>query len=212
MRLFSAAFLCCLAVCSTARSEGGKQTPLDLKAQANQKLKTDFGPPEGLMKGNNLASLPAGEQTLAGVKFNIGEGMIQLSGASTPEKPKKVEAIPVGAKFSKLYILQATQWATDDGTPIGQFTVNYDDKSQETIPIVYGKNTFDWWKELPPKSNLKVAWKGTNDQVKKQGIAIRLYLASWDNPQPAKKVISIGFESNEDTPCAPFCVGMTIEE
>jgi hypothetical protein len=211
MRVILAASLCCFVIQSTARSEGGKQTPLDLQAQANQKLKADFGPAEGLMKGNNLANLPAGEQILVGVKFNVGEGMIQLSGASTPEKPKKVEGIPVGAKFSRLYILQATQWFADDDTTVGHYTVSYDDKSQEIIPIVYGKNTFDWWKELPPKSHsLKVAWKGSNDQVKKQGIAIRLYLASWDNPQPAKKVVSIEVESNNETPCAPFCVAMTV--
>jgi hypothetical protein len=70
--------------------------------------------------------------------------MIQLAGASTPEKPQKAAGIPVGAKFSRLYIVQATEWFTDDDTKIGHYTINYEDKTQETIPIVYGKNTFDW--------------------------------------------------------------------
>jgi hypothetical protein len=57
-----------------------------------------------------------------------------------------------------------------------------------------------------------VAWKGTNDAVKKQGITLHLFLATWDNPQPTKKVVSIDFDSTADTPCAPFCVAMTVEE
>jgi len=48
---------------------------LDLQPHANQKLREAFG-----RAGNDLAGLPTGEQTLAGVKFRIGEGLIQLTG------------------------------------------------------------------------------------------------------------------------------------
>ena len=117
---------------------------------------------------------------------------------------------PIGNK-TPVHVLQATQFATDDDTTVGHFTINYEDKSQEKLPIVYGTNTYDWWKELPPKSKLKVAWKGTNDQTKKQGLTVHLFLATWDNPQPAKKVVSIDFDSTAETPCAPFCVAITVE-
>lgn len=212
MRALITASFICLIFASWARADGGKQTPLDLQAQANQKLKADFGAADSGLKGNNLAVLVPGELTLEGVKFKIGEGLIQLAGASTPDKAQKVTGIPVDAKFTRLHILQATQWFADEGTTVGHFTVNYDDKTQETIPIVYGRDTYDWWKEIPPKSKLKVAWKGTNDAVKKQGISLHLFLATWENKQPAKKVVSIDFDSTADTPCAPFCVALTVEE
>ena len=204
MRVTFAVTVCWLLIALTAAADDSKQVPLDLQAQANQKLKADFGPAEAELKGNNLAALQPGEQTLEGVRFKIGEGLIQLSGARTPERPKNVEGIPVGSKFSKLYVLQAAQWFTDDDTTVGHYTINYEDKTQEKLPIVYGTNTYDWWKELPLKSKLKVAWKGTNDQTKKQGITIHLFLATWDNPQPAKKVVSIDFDSTAETPLRRF--------
>jgi hypothetical protein len=191
-----------------------KQTPLDLQPQANHKLKDDYGlGDEATLKGNNLASLPVGEQKLGGVKFKIGERMILLSGKSTQDMPKRAEGIAVGMKLHKLYVLQATHWQSGDDVVVGHLTVNYDDKSHETIPIVYGKNTFDWWNEdLRKPSPLKVAWKGENEVVKKQGRNIRLYLLAWENPHPMQKVVSIDVDSTNETDSAPFCVAMTVEE
>lgn len=185
---------------------------LDLQPYANQKLKENFAPDE---KGNNLAGLPAGEQILGGVKFNIGEGMIQLRGKGSLH-PLKVEGINVGTRFSKLYLLHATQWGAEkieknDGIA-GYYTVKYEDHGQETIPIVYGKDVRDWWyRESLGPGRAEVAWNGTNGYAEKRnGATIRLYLTRWINPKPARKVVSIDFTStNSDV--APFCVAMTIE-
>ncbi len=228
MRFLSIAFLYCVALVSTAWADSGKQTPLDLQPQANHKLNADYGTDDGT-KGNNLATLPTGEQILAGIKFNIGEGMILLSGNSSTQKPKKVEGIAVGAKASKLHFLHATHWMPPEDKKsakkevvVGHYTVHYEDKSQEMIPIVYGKDIGNWWYFEGDKgpSRAKVAWmgevkltaKGEDDVVKKWGSKIRLCQSTWENPQPAKKIVGIDFDSTNETQCAPFCVAITAEE
>jgi RNA polymerase sigma factor (sigma-70 family) len=187
---------------------------LDLQPLANQKLKESFG-----RKGNDLASLPTGKQPLGGVTFSIGEGLIQLRGHET-DHPEKVEGIKVGTRFSKLYILQATQWEPETESPdqrnllTGAYTVKYEDHSQETIPIVYGRETSNWWyhdSDSRPTAAV-VAWKGTNEDAKNVSNAkIRLYTLCWQNPRPPQKVVSIDFVST-NSKAAPFCVAMTAEE
>ena len=82
-----------------------------------------------------------------------------------------------------------------------------------TIPLRYGKDILDWWYDdssAEPKE-AKVAWKGANRQAGSSGKKIRLYLASWENPKPEKKVKTIDFTTMKETPCAPFCVAITVE-
>jgi hypothetical protein len=185
---------------------------LDLQPRANGKLNTNF---HGGTAGNDLATLPQGVQKLGGVKFHIGAGLIQLAGQKTENKPDKVEGIPVGQAFATLHILHAagTGYQTPDGTVIGQYTVHYQDRTRAAIPIVYGKDVRDWWyyANSPDVSRGQVAWKGVNAAAKKNNGKIRLYLTTWKNPQPRKKVVSIDFSSTKTTLAAPFCVAMTVQ-
>jgi RNA polymerase sigma factor (sigma-70 family) len=187
---------------------------LDLQPYANQKLKESFG---GRSK-NHLAGLPPGEQVLVGTRFNIGEGLIQLRGRGT-HNIEKVEGIKVGARFSRLSILHATQWgAPSCPNPekkeaiVGHYMVHYADRHHETIPIVYGKDVRDWWyKDCMGPSRATVAWKGTNEDARASGATLRLYLTCWKNPEPAREVACIDFISTCPD-VGPFCVAMTIEE
>jgi hypothetical protein len=190
-----------------AEDKQTKFTYLDLQPQANQKLKESLGG-----DGNDLAEVPQGEQTLAGVKFNIGEGLIQLGSMTITDKSEKVEGIKVDRKLTKLYILHSIQVTVEDDTIIGAYTVNYDDKSQETIAIVYGKDVRDWWSSSDDKEATrgKVAWTGENAAVKNAGGKLRLFLTTWKNPEPGKKVVSIDFASTK-TASSPFCVAMSVE-
>src|SRR5262249_14332239 len=54
--------------------------PIDLGPHVNQKLNEQF---HNYHPGNDLASLPTGRQTFAGVKFTVGKGVVQL-GAGKP--------------------------------------------------------------------------------------------------------------------------------
>ncbi len=139
-----------------------RQRFLDLQPHATLKLTESFAEKE-----NNLATLPTGEQTLSGVKFNIGEGLILLNHEER-RAPRKVAGIKVDATFSRLYVLHATHWNKGDAL-VGHYVLNYEDNSQELIPIVCGKDVGNWWyhanERLP--SHAAVGWKGENASAMK---------------------------------------------
>jgi hypothetical protein len=201
--------LACLLALPLLAAEDKRVTYIDLGPQANQKLTESVG-----NEGNNLAALPRGEQTFAGVKFKVGDGLIQLASKNAPDKPEKAEGIKVGATCSRLHFLHATHWNAPDDAIIGYYTVRYEDKSEETVAIVYGKDVLDWWYREDSKEPTrgKVAWKGTNDDATNSGSKIRLYLTTWKNPEPTRKIVSIDFGSTNATEAAPFCVAITAEE
>jgi hypothetical protein len=218
-RFLTAVGTCCVLSVALAWAADKELTYLDLQPYANQKLKDNF---HSGAEGNNLAELSEGEQTLEGVKFKIGESLIQLGSKVLENPPEKVEGIKVDKALAKLHILHATAYGRGqegdelyvaDDTVIGKYIVNYDDKSTETIEIAYGKDVRDWWYGEGDKevSRGKVAWKGDNERAKSLNAKIRLYLTTWTNPKPEKKVASIDYISTKETAAAPFCVAMTIE-
>jgi hypothetical protein len=181
-------------------------TYLDLQPKANQKLKEPF---HGSTDANDLAELKEGKQTLEGLKFNTGKGLIQLANENLKDQlPEKVDA-----KFAKLHILQATGHSVEDGTVIAKYVLHYADKSEETIEVVYGKDVRDWWRNDDAKEPTrgKVAWKGSNESAKSNGSSIWLFSLTWKNPKPDKKVVSIDYVSKL-TEAAPFVVAMTLED
>lgn len=198
------------AKAEAAQAQAETITYIDLQPKANQKLKEDFHSDQ--YPGNNLAELPTGKQTFADVKFNIGDGAIQLGSKRVKDKPEKIEGIKVDQKLDRLHILHATGYRAEDDTPIGEYVVHYADKSKETIEIVYGKDVIDWWFYPDSKevTRGKKAWEGQNEPAKGFDASIRLYLTTWENPHPGKQVVSIDYISTQ-TDAAPFCVAMTVE-
>ena len=188
----------------------GKETTttfLDLQPKANQKLTDNFHTADSV--GNNLAELPKGTRKFAGVKFHIGKGLIQLASLRVRNKPAKVEGIAVGQAFARLHILHATGYTESDGVLIGKYVIHYADKTTAVIEIVYGKDVRDWWNTEPTKkvTRGKVAWVGKNQNTS----IIRLFLTTWENPHPKKKVVSIDYVSTMTSDAAPFCVAMTVQ-
>jgi hypothetical protein len=214
---------CCVLVAAWAAPVPAEKFHfVDLQPKANQKLTDNLGTGR---KGNDLKELPTGAQTFEGIKFTVGESLIQLGSKVLDKMPAKVEGIKLEKSFSKLHILHATgfgggpneedsDWFVKDDTLIGEYKVNFEDKTSETIPIVYGKDVRDWFyvdgeKEV---SRGKVAWKGDNDFAKQVGARIRVYLTTWENPKPSKKAVSIDYLSKkDDTVAAPFCLAITLE-
>jgi hypothetical protein len=196
----------------------GKYEHLNLDDKGNQKLTDSFG---SGTEGNDLAALKKGPHTCAGINFKVGEKVIQLGSKllGKNEKPNKVEGIKVGQAFAKLHILHSTEFgeggaAIEEGTQIAEYKVLFEDGSSESIPVVYGQDVRDWW--FYPQSKEvtrgKVGWKGANDYSKTFDAEIHLYVLTWENPQPAKKVASITYAKTEpEGVAAPFCVAMTVE-
>jgi hypothetical protein len=175
--------------------------PIDLGPYVNQKLTERF---HNYHEGNDLAALPTGKQTFAGVKFAVGGGVVQLGAG----KPDKVEGIKVGVKAERLQFLHAC--GHNNGaplnTPIGKYVVRYADKTTADIEVVYGKDVVDWWVQpgVADPTRGKVAWEGQNKLS-----PVKLFLTTWTNPHPDKRIVSLDYVATKN---APFCVAITAEE
>ena len=96
---------------------------------------------------------------------------------------------------------------------IGNYQVHYVDGSQETIPIVCGKDVRDWWSnDTSPVTLGQVVWVGRNKAVTAKGRDhyLRLYMTVWENPYSEKTVASLDYVSAM-TKAGPFCVAITVE-
>jgi hypothetical protein len=172
--------------------------------------------PQANGKTEDLQGVPKGEQTFEGVKLKIDAGVIGVSAERDPRKPPgKVEGVKVGTTCRKLHFLHACHGSSHPDDIIGYYTVNYEDKSQETIALVYYKDIANWWygNNEMETTRARVAWKGINDKAKNEGAAgIRLYMTTWKNPDPKKKVVSIDFGSTRCLTSSPFCLAITAEK
>jgi hypothetical protein len=190
-----------------------KYTFLDLQPYGNQRLDDHLGE----IEGNDLAELPRGRASLGGTPYKIGERLIVVRSTRWPTPPAAVAAIEVGARFDSLHILHSTMWGNafgvEDGTEIGTYTVHYADGTAERIPIIYGRDVRDWWRDSDPAatSQGKLAWAGKNQASGAEEGRIRLFATAWKNPHPDRTVSAIDFQT-KDTPCAPFLVALTLEQ
>jgi hypothetical protein len=116
----------------------------------------------------------------------------------------------VDRNVTKLHFLHATGYRTEPDTVIGKYVIQYEDNTKAEIEIVYGKDVVDWWNYpcAPGTSRGKVAWKGENEASKGFNATLQLFLMTWENPHPKKKVASIAYLSTQ-TDAAPFCVAIT---
>jgi hypothetical protein len=173
---------------------------IDLGPHVNQKLNERF---HNYREGNDLAALPTGKQSFAGISFTVARGVVQVGG----EKPAKAEGIKVGAKVEKLHFLHACGFSGSipRNTPIGKYVVHYEDKRAEEIAIVYGRDVVDWWVQpgVADPTESKVAWEGQN-----QFSAIKLFLTTWENPNPEKQIVTLDYVATGGT---PFCVAISAE-
>ena len=185
---------------------------IELKDHFNVKLKENLH--SNRYENNNLGTLPTGKQTLGDVEFMIGEGVLQLGSANVEGKPAKIEGIKVDRTFKKLHILQACGYSAPEDTVIGKYVVHYDDKTKVEIDIVFGRDVVDWWAYPDRKgpSKAKIAWESENEASKGFEAKIRLYLTTWENPHPKKKVTKIDFLATAQvTGAAPFCVALSVD-
>ncbi len=213
----------------------GRLVPLDLA------LKPDPRFPAGAL-GNpldDLGDLPRGDQTLAGVSFQIGERPIQLGCEYLPQAPDQVVGIPVQRNVARIYVLHAAGYAdpylgnrrsdtienyvprpfrskefdgVPDGTIIAYYRVCYADGSDQWIAVAEGHDVRDWCRWAKPSpSRGTIAWRTRNELTRVHGYPICLFAGAWQNPYPERKVATIEYIS-AGTRAAPFCAAITVEE
>ena len=229
MRVLSLLILWTLATNSTlAQDAPATKIFIDLQPKAVKPLTDVLN--DGAFPGDNLADLPQGKfNTSDGVEFQVGPKCVVLFGKFVPDRPAEIDGFNLGAKIDRLQILHGCGWGAfggkanpaghyqEDGTLVGHYRVNYADGDWGIIPIVYGRDVRDWWAvwdNFKPTMRTKVAWRGTNDQLRKnpatQGIddPLRLFVTDWRNPRPQVAITSIDIISEKQV-AAPFCVAIT---
>jgi hypothetical protein len=201
-----------------SRPENTPSELIDLSAHYNASLTRGWHPETNVagVEDNNLERLPRGVQTLSGVPFDI-RGLIQLDGRSLhgwgADFPRSVQGIAIDQRAGRLHFLHGAGWQEWDGATIGSCRVHYADGETATIPIVYGEDVRDWWfwREEPLTANRsKLAWTGANRSTDRQGMSLRLYLSTWENPAPEKEIARIDYGTAFSN-CAPFLIAVTAD-
>jgi len=165
--------------------------------------------------GNTLSDLSQGLQNMGGIDFDI-RGVIQLAGHRSEEittlvYPQKIPGIPVNLNGKSVHFLHASAWNIDfEPMEIGSYQINYDDGDQEQIKLIYRSNTWDWWSSENDLL-LNPVWKGKNNRTTAINQHIRIFLLSWENPHPDKKIISIDLFSNCKGP-GPMIVAISVTD
>jgi len=168
-----------------------------LGKQANRKISDPDGNGwMGLREG--LDDLPRGYRLFGGVFFRLLKPSKKLShtalvvGSSPKHKqtfPLEISGIWVGEKLPKLFFLHTAAWvAAKEGDELCRYTVHYQDGTSVDFPIRNGMEIADWY--LPKdRENARVPWRS----VKGKG----LYLCTWDNPHPGKKIAKIDVKGSD---------------
>jgi hypothetical protein len=169
------------------------------------------------IKGNDLGTLPKGIQKLAGVEFDV-RGIIQLGSQSTfaTNFPVWVKGIPVHQQCRRLHFLHAAAFGTpaDEGKQIAAYVVHFGTNQPPIeIPIRYGLEVRDWHavdgEPALPEDRI-VAWRGTNAATRSSGESIRLFLTTWTNTAPERRVERIDYVSSM-AGSAPFLIGISAD-
>jgi len=197
-----------------ARESNASSNLLDLTGSYNAGLDETWQPIYGLFEiDQNLASLPGGVNTLAGVPFDI-RGLIRLSRPAIGWAifPARVE-IPAGCRFHRFHSLHGAGARALPGTQIGTYRLHYRGGGSADLPILYGRDVRDWVAHdggVVQPTEAAVAWTGPADLTRPAEVQFRVYKRTYENPFPEREVVSVTFESTV-TGAGPFLVALTVE-
>ena len=164
--------------------------------------------------------IPKGEQTFYGVPFNI-TGLVRLAGRNAQRlnawyfRPE-ITGIPIGRAFGRLYLLHTTSYSEKPGSTIAKIRLNYADGRTADIPIKYGTDTLNYWRQRYESTaqltgtDARLAWTGKAPPgVAEYGNSLRLILTSFENPHPKRVVQSVDLISTW-TDVSEVVVGMAV--
>jgi beta-galactosidase len=188
-------------------------TPVPLGGKCNGSLTKDQGWIDGQP---DLAFLPAGERTFAGVRYDLPDfqtspfpTVILLEGGKGIAA-REVSGIPVGKKADAIFFLHAVHSAKawtpqgEQDTPpvLYEYVVKYANGTEAVIPVRWGRDVAAW---NPPKDAVRelpgasVAWQAPFPQGPADRNAVA-YSMRWVNPKPEEIVESFGVRFPNGTP------------
>jgi hypothetical protein len=200
------------------RDPRSSPTLIDLSLFYNVRLERDFekkrshegGPP--VTEAYNLAALPHGVSSFAGVDFDI-RGIVLLSSSVLKNYqmtfPEQVTGIPIRQKCRRCHFLHAAGWPESVEKQIGSYIFHYTSGDQQEVPLIYGENVHNC--VVTNNASLHalratVAWTSTNSH----GTALRLFHTAWENPHPSIAIETMDYIS-QVTKSAPLLIALTVE-
>jgi tetratricopeptide (TPR) repeat protein len=134
-----------------------------------------------------------------------GKDLNQMYGKSYPDG---VTGVPVGMETQALHFLVGAAHSSRarNGTEVARLVIRYEDGGTVTLPLRLGEDVVDWVRGENPGCAIdvsRVAWIGPRPLKV-------LYLKTWRNPEPRRKVASFDFVSAKAL-AAPFLVAATAE-
>ena len=169
-----------------------------------------------------LPHFPAGKVSFADIPFDLGNlekraillGTERLTTRVEPRLPLRVRDIPVGRRADLIYFLITVFDPFESGVGYGTgedlflAEINYEGGEKEIFRFKHKIHAANLWEDFGNLQRGKVVWKGPtpfknwlDDYTIWQGRWIqrenpnRVYLTSWRNPHPEKKIKSIGLLS-----------------
>lgn len=175
--------------------------PLDLSSYANMNshVKKDghsISWMNSFKNGDDFSNLPTGEQTFAGIKFNVIDP--QKNNDAAVIAVSKQKGFPASVQInindtaSCIYFLHTASKPVSENVA-ADIKIMYDDSSYSLQYIIMGKQLTYWWFSELKTDYSGIAWYGKNSVS--EGIGL-----SWcaiNNPQPQKRISKIILESVE---------------
>jgi len=173
---------------------------IDLRPFVNMGFKDDE---QGNGKGgwsdqgiNDMRYFPTGRQRFQGVPFDVivpeqndGKAVITWTYLSAEQRQKVEGGFPVGRKLKRLFILHSSAW-TPAAADLAEYTVTYEDGTQERFKAASPLHLHDWWRPYSVKDpGAGIAWVGRLAYPGAPQVA--MFMMSWVNPHPEKEIKTV---------------------
>jgi hypothetical protein len=168
-------------------------------------------------RGQLLMTYPRSAEFIDGVLFDV-RALIHLGGRNFPIPfPLSIDGIAVGANCERMHFLHGVVLAPHSsassipsGSTNSVYSISFADGHLEDFAILNGRDAKTLWfspDEPSQEGDAKPGWVLTLPGTR---TTLRLYVATWQNPFPARQVKSVSIRSHA-TNCAPFLVAITLD-
>jgi hypothetical protein len=175
--------------------------PLDISLYANMDNRSKgsdkaFSWMNTKKEGDDLGNLPTGEQTFAGIRFNVIDA--EKNNGRSVVAVSKQKGFPSSAEINVndtarcIYLLH-TSGKPESENIVGAVKILYEDGSSRLQYILMDKQLTYWWFSQLKTDYSGIAWYGKN--AASEGVGV-----SWcaiNNPEPRKKISKLIVQSQE---------------
>ena len=175
-------------------------------------------------KKYTFKDLPAGDQRLAGTKFNIYDmatspvpNALMLAGRNVPgQLPAEIHGIAVGRKADAIFFLHTAridrrrgpaEIKAGKGLELARYVIHYADGQQAELPILAEVDVEDYRQKTPATiPGAQLAWVKPYEGTAASAVA---YSKQWSNPRPDVAIAAIDILPGKDNCGVPAVLAIT---